>query len=101
MRLLGLLVAFVLIAGAWSAAQARIHSLSGNARFQTGDGLPVPIGFTPVPNGKVMAITGATIRLHDHHGTTNPARVVIDPFQLTFDGPPVRLPVFNGPSINF
>ena len=53
MRLAGLLVAFILVAGAWSAAQARIHSLSGNARFQIGNGLPLPIGVTPVPNGKV------------------------------------------------
>ena len=36
-------------------AQARIHGLTGNARFQIGDGLPLPIGFTAVPNGKVAA----------------------------------------------
>jgi hypothetical protein len=98
MRLAGLLVAFVLVAGAWSAAQARIHSLSGNARFQIGDGLPIPIAFTPPPpNGKVEAIGGATIRLHGVHAATNPARVTIDPFQLTFDGPPIRIAFFTGP----
>ncbi len=97
MRLLGLLVAFVLIAGAWSAAQARIHSLSGNARFQVGNSLPVPIGFTPPPDGKVAAIAGATIRLHGVHAATNPAWVIIEPFQLTFDGPPIRIAFFTGP----
>ncbi len=72
MRLAGLLVAFVLVAGAWSAAQARIHSLGGNARFQIGFDFPTPIGFTPVPNGKVAPIAGATIRLHGVHAATNP-----------------------------
>jgi hypothetical protein len=93
-RLAGLLVAFVLVAGAWSAAQARIHPLNGSARFQIRDGLPMPIGFTAVPDGKVAAIAGATIRLHGHHLPTMPARVVIDPFQMTFDGPPINLPAF-------
>ena len=101
MRLTGLLVALVLVVTAGAAARARIHSLSGNARFQIGDGLPIPIGFTPLPDGKVMAIAGATIRLHGHHEATNPARVVIEPFQLTFDGPPIRLPVFTGANVVF
>ena len=95
MRLASLLVAFVIVAGAWSASQARIHSLGGNMRFQIGDGLPIPIGFTPVPDGKVAATSNATIRLHGHHLSTSPARVVIDPFQMKFDGPPINLPVFN------
>ena len=77
MRLAGLLVAFVLVAGAWSAAQARIHPLNGNARFQIRDALPTPIGFTAAPNGKVAPIAGATIRLHGVHAATNPARVII------------------------
>ncbi len=47
MRLSGLLVAFALVVSAWSAAQARIHFLSGNARFQIAGELPIPIGFTP------------------------------------------------------
>ncbi len=95
MRLAGLLVAFVIVAGAWSAAQARIHSLGGNMRFQIGDGLPIPIGFTPVPNGKLMPIAGAQIGQRGVHLSTNPAALIIDPFQMTFDGPPINLPVFN------
>ncbi len=56
-----------------AVGNARIHSLSGNARFQIGDGLPVPIGFTPAPVGKVRAISGATIRVHGVHAATSPA----------------------------
>jgi hypothetical protein len=95
MRLAGLLVAFVIVAGAWSAAQARIHSLGGNARFQIGDGLPIPIGFSLPPGGRVMAIPGATIRQHGHHVATDPASVVMDPFQMTYDAAPINLPLFN------
>ena len=95
-RLMGLLVAFVLVVGAWSAAQARIHSLSGNARFQIGDGLPIPIVFNQPPTGGVNATPNATIRVHGIHAATAPARVVIDPSQLTFVNPPgINLPLFN------
>jgi hypothetical protein len=91
MRLSFLLVAFVVVVGAWSTAQARIHSLSGNARFQVGN-LPIPITFTGAPNGKVLAVAGATIRVHGMHAATSPARVVIDPTQLSHPGtPPVNL----------
>jgi hypothetical protein len=99
MRLAGLLVAFVLVAGAWSAAQARIHSLSGNARFQMGviqnRAFATPIGFTPVPDGKVKPIAGATIRQRGVHVSFAPAEIVINPFQLTGDPQPFVLPVFN------
>ena len=97
-RLLAGFAALCLVLPA-AVGNARIHSLGGNARFQIGDGLPIPIGFTPVPNGKLAAITSATIRLHGPHLSTNPARVVVDPFQLTFDGPPVNLPIFSGSPI--
>jgi hypothetical protein len=93
-RLTSLLVALVVVAGAWSAAEARIHSFSGNARFQIGDGLPLPIGFTAVPNGKVLPIAGATLMQHGVHTAANPAKVVMDPFQWFFDGAAINLPVF-------
>jgi len=100
LRLASLLVAFGLVAAS-VPADARIHSLSGNVRFQIGNGLPIPIGFTPAPNGKVAATGAATIRLHAQ-GTTGgtgmakiPSKIVLDPGQLTHPGGPIVLPVFN------
>jgi hypothetical protein len=94
-RLTSLLVALVLVVGAWSAAQARIHGLTGNARFQIGDGLPLPIGFTPAPTGKVLPIAGATVMQHGVHTAANPAKLVMDPFQWFYDKAPINLPVFQ------
>jgi hypothetical protein len=90
----GLLVV-ALVAGASSSIQARTHGLTGSARFQIGDGLPLPIGFTAVPNGKIAAIPGATVMQHGVHAAGNPAKLVIDPFQWAFDGAPVNLVVFQ------
>ena len=88
---LTLLVAVAAMLGA-SAADARIHSLTGDARFQIGNGLPIPIGATPAPNGRVAAVAGATIRQHDDGA--NPDRIVIDPGQLTAPGNAINLGVF-------
>jgi hypothetical protein len=86
--------------GAWSAAQARIHGLTGNARFQIGDGLPLPIGFTAAPTGKVLPIAGATVMQHGVHTASNPAKLVMDPFQWFYDKAPINLPVFaNNPNV--
>jgi hypothetical protein len=93
-RLTSLLVALVLVVGAWSAAQARIHGLTGNARFQIGDGLPLPIGFTAAPTGKVLPVAGATVMQHGVHSAANPAKLVMDPFQWFYDAAPINLPVF-------
>lgn len=99
-RLASLLVAVVVTVGAWAPADARIHSLTGNARAQIGDGLPIPIGFTPPPNGKIAAIPGATIRQHGVHTVNNPAGVVLRPGQLTWPGPNQVIPVFgNNPQV--
>jgi hypothetical protein len=94
-RLTTLLVALVLVVGAWSAAQARTHGLTGNARFQIGDGLPLPIGGTAAPNGKVLAIAGATVMQHGVHTASNPAKLVMDPFQWFYDAAPINIPVFG------
>jgi len=94
-RLTTLLVALVLVVGAWSAAQARTHTLTGNARFQIGDGLPLPIGFTPAPNGKVLPIIGATVMQHGVHTASNPAKLVMDPFQWSYDAAGINLGVFG------
>lgn len=61
LRLTSLLVAFAFVAGLAATASASVHPLSGNVRFQIGDGLPLPIGFTPVPGGKIIPTAGAVI----------------------------------------
>ena len=95
-RLARLLVAVAVAVGAWTPADAKIHSLSGNARLQMGKilDLPIPIGFTAPPAGKIMAVPGATIRLHGVHSVTNPAAVVLDPSQLTHPGTATVLPIY-------
>jgi hypothetical protein len=69
-------LALMFAVGTWAAAaQAKtaVHSLTGNARFQIGNGLPIPIGFTAAPAGKVKAVPGAFVMQ-----TTGP-----DPKQMT------------------
>ena len=97
--LLGLLALLVLLA---PDAQARIHSLTGDARFQVGNGLPVPVGATPAPNGRVAAIPGATIRQHGVHVPgVSPAKIVLDPAQLSVAPVPLVVPVFTGNPVVF
>lgn len=95
-RLASLLVAFAMTFGVALSAEAVVHSLTGNARFQIGNGLPIPIGFTAPPNGKVAARAGATIHQHNGNG-----KLVLDPStpgglpgQFFFDGAALNLPVF-------
>jgi hypothetical protein len=96
MRLMGLLVAFAIVLGAWSAAHARAHSLTGNARFQIGNGLPLPIVLNPPPNGAVGAISGATIKQIGPHAASAPAKVVLATGQLTYPGTVgLNIPVFG------
>jgi len=63
LRPVALTAGLVLVAGLWAAsaqAQWTKHALTGNARFQIGNGLPIPIAFSAPPNGKVVAVPGAT-----------------------------------------
>jgi len=85
------LAGLLLAVFATSAEAQRSYPLTGNSRAQVGDGLPVPIGFTPAPDGKIAAITGARVLQ-----TSGP-----DPKQMTlatgafhFEGPDFNLPVF-------
>jgi hypothetical protein len=43
-------------------AQAQTYSLSGNLRSQIGAGVPLPITFTAIPDGKVVLPPGATVK---------------------------------------
>jgi hypothetical protein len=95
-RLASLLVTFVFAVGLWATtAQAQtVHSLTGNARFQIGDGLPpgsevpIPITFAPPPNGRVVAKPGATVV---QTGGPDPKKMVFAPGQLTAPGIPVTI----------
>jgi hypothetical protein len=75
-----------------SAEAQRSYPLSGNARFQIGDGLPIPIGFTGPPNGKVFAINGA--RVTQPTTGADPRPMSFQPAQLRHPGGAINLPVF-------
>lgn len=71
---LGIACLFVALVWATSAqAQTNTYSISGNSRTQIGNGLPIPIGFTPVPDGRIQILPGQFIQQ-----TTGP-----DPKQMT------------------
>jgi hypothetical protein len=101
-RLTIALVAVAMVIGLASMAQARVHSLSGNARFQIGGGLPIPVTAQPIPNDRVLAIGGAIV-----HQTTgpDPKLMRIPPSQMAnglpnFPTPAVNAPVFiNNPAV--
>jgi len=90
-RLAVLLTAFVLTAALWSstAAAQTQHPLSGNMRYQIGNGLPIPISFGAVPNGAIDAIEDAVV-------TQQPGgTITLQPGQFTHPGTPMAIPVFG------
>lgn len=94
LRTAAVFAAAVMVAGAWTSsaqAQTLVHSLSGNARAQIGDGLPIPIGSTAVPNGRIKAVAGAKVTQ-----TTgpDPRRLSLAPSQLTAMGTSLTLGVW-------
>lgn len=104
-RLAVLLSAVFLVVGMASISQAKVHALSGNARFQIGDGLPIPIhsdgktiaSFTAVPNGAVKPIVGAVVT---QTSGADPVKMTIQPGQLSFAGIPNFLPLkANNPTV--
>jgi len=91
-RRAALLLAFVLAAGVVSTtAQAAVYPVSGNARFQIGNGIPLPIGFTPPPNGKIGAKAGAVVL---QTPGPDPKQMTIPPGQLSAPRTPVVHGVF-------
>ena len=89
LRRAALSLAFVLAAGVVSTTtQAAVYPLSGNARLQIGNGVPVPIGFTPPPNGKIGAKAGAVVL---QTPGPDPKRMTIPPGQLSASRTPVVL----------
>lgn len=83
--------AFAIFTGVSANAQSTIHPLTGNLRFQIGEGLPFPITFAAAPNGAVQAVSGAHVSQ-----ATGP-----DPRAIAFAGDefhhtpiPIALPVY-------
>lgn len=74
----------------------RSYPLTGNARFQIGDGVPMPIGVTPPPNGKVLAHERARIT---QTSGPDPKHITLWPSQLIHPGGAVDFARF--PNSNF
>ena len=91
LRLTSLLVAFAFVAGLAATASASVHPLSGNVRFQIGDGLPLPIGFTAPPNGKIVPTAGAVI---SQPAGADPRAIVFAGGELKHAVAPFVIPVF-------
>ena len=90
MSILGL--AFVMVAAMATTVEAqRSYSLTGNSRGQIGDGLPIPIGFTPAPNGKIPAIPGARVT---QSSGPDPKQMSFKAHQLKYNDADFNLPVF-------
>lgn len=92
LRLTTLLVASFALVWA-SAAQSVVHSLSGNARFQIGNGLPLPITGQPPPNGRILPASAGAKTVMQTAGM-NPKQITLPPGALTAPGNAVNIPVF-------
>jgi hypothetical protein len=91
LRLTSLLVAFAFVAGLAATASASVHPLSGNVRFQIGDGLPLPIGFTAAPAGKVVPTAAAVI---SQPSGADPRAIVFAGGEFKHSPVPFVIPVF-------
>lgn len=91
LRLTSLLVVIAFVAGLAATASASVHPLSGNLRFQIGDGLPIPIGFTPPPAGKILPVAGAVI---SQPLGPDPRAMVFAGEEFRYAVAPFNIPVF-------
>jgi len=94
LRKAAVLAVFALVAGLSATAfaqQTKLYSISGNARYQIGNGLPIPIGFTPAPDGRVAIQPGAAILQ-----TTgpDPKKMIMPPSGAIAPGNPVVIGLF-------
>ena len=85
------LACLLVVALATSTQAQRSYPLTGNSRAQIGDGLPIPIGFTPAPDGKIQVIPGARVI---QTAGPDPKQISFPTAVATFDGPDFNLPVF-------
>jgi hypothetical protein len=98
LQLTSLLVAFAFVVGLAATASATVHPLSGNARYQIGDGLPIPIGFTAPPNGRVEPVTGAVV---SQPAGADPRNIVWAGGELHHEQVPFVIPVWANNSAVF
>ena len=92
-RLLGLLITGCLLSFAWALtaqAQYPIHPYYSTSRAQIGNGLPLPITFTPPPRGKLAPVSGATAM---QTSVITGGAITIPSAQLTAAPPPINLPL--------
>lgn len=92
LQLTSLLAAFAVVALLAATASATVHPLSGNARFQIGDGLPIPIGFSAVPDGAVPVAPGAVV---SQPAGPDPRDLIIGPGAFQHAPAPLNLPVWG------
>jgi hypothetical protein len=94
MRPIGLLALVALVAGAWTttAFAQETYSLTGNIRTQIGDGLPIPIRLSAVPDGgiNVDGVVTQTTALN----LDNP-KMIIKPGQYANPKLPLNAPVWQ------
>ncbi|MGH0030251.1 MAG: hypothetical protein ACQGVC_10700 [Myxococcota bacterium] len=93
LRLAALLVATVATAAFWaSAAQSVVHTLGGNARYQIGNGLPIPITGAAAPNGRVLPAGAMTVM--QTAAKPGPKKLTLAPGAMTAPGNFIVIPVF-------
>jgi hypothetical protein len=68
------------------------YSLSGNARFQIGNGLPIPITGQPIPNDRIFPVPSANVL--QIKGGPAPIPLIIPPGQLSNAKVKVNAPQF-------
>jgi hypothetical protein len=92
-KLASLVGALSIVLGIWAtSAQAQTqYSLSGNARYQIGDGLPIPIRATPAPDGGVKVGNNAGGFLD---GTAVVSQKGSDPMTITMPKGLAKNPAF-------
>ncbi|MGH0030252.1 MAG: hypothetical protein ACQGVC_10705 [Myxococcota bacterium] len=87
-------IALLLLGMPGAPAQAAVHGLAGNARFQVSSGLPLPITPLPPPDGRILPKAGGPNTVMQTGMVTGPRRVTIPPGALTAAGTPWTLAVF-------
>lgn len=88
-----LVVSLVLAAALGDApALAQTYSITGNVRYQVGNGLPIPMTLAPVPIGRAQAVPGATVQQSFIAGL--PPKITMPASQLTAPAVAMTLPVF-------
>jgi hypothetical protein len=97
----------LLLAGAFVATTAHaqtatypVHPFYTNSRAQIGNGLPIPIGPTPPPNGRIKPVPGPGGIIQPTAGA-DPRSMMFLPGGVTAPGNPINIGVFLANSMVF